>query len=89
MVQRMARLPEVLAAIDGRVGAVTVQPLAAREGRAAELFLLRARKGDKSLFRLLYPVVLHQGESHVQGVKDFAPAVAAVLREGAALDWRD
>lgn len=89
MVQRMARLPEVLAAIDARLGAVTVQPLAAREGRAAELFLLRARKGDKSLFRLLFPLVLHEGEMHVQGMKDFRPEIAAVLREGAALDWRD
>jgi tRNA1(Val) A37 N6-methylase TrmN6 len=89
MVQRLTRLPEVLGTIDGRLGAVTVQPLAAREGRAAELFLLRARKVDKSLFRLLYPIVLHDGVSHVQGVKDFAPAIAAVLREGAALNWRD
>ena len=88
MVQRVARLPEVLAALDARVGAVTVQPLAAREGRAAELFLMRARKGDRTGFRLLAPLVLHAGEGHVQGAPDFAPAVAAVLRTGAALDWR-
>lgn len=89
MVQRMARLPEVLAAIDARLGAVTVQPLAAREGRAAELFLLRARKGDKSRFRMLFPLILHAGESHVQGVPDFRLEIAAVLREGRALKWRD
>jgi tRNA1Val (adenine37-N6)-methyltransferase len=89
VVQRMARLPEVLAAIDARLGAVTVQPLAAREGRAAELFLLRARKGDRSAFRLLAPIVLHGGERHVQGVPDFHPEVTAVLRDGAALGWRD
>ena len=89
LVQRIARLPEVLGALDARLGAVTVQPLAARDGRAPELFLLRARKGDKSLFRMLFPIVLHAGESHVQGVKDFHPEIAAVLGDGAALAWRD
>ena len=89
IVQRVARLPEVLAAIDQRLGAVTVLPLAAREGRAAELFLLRARKGDKSLFRLLYPLCLHAGDRHVEGAGGFRPAVTAVLREGAALAWPD
>lgn len=89
MVQRMARLPDVLGAIDARLGAVTVQPLAARAGRAADLFLLRARKGDRSPFRLLAPLVLHAQESHVQGAPDFRPAVAAVLRAGAPLVWND
>jgi tRNA1Val (adenine37-N6)-methyltransferase len=89
MVQRVARLPEVLAAIDSRLGAVTVLPLAAREGRGAELFLLRAKKGDKSLFRLLYPLFLHAGGTHLRDAPDFRPEIAAVLREGAALDWRD
>jgi tRNA1(Val) A37 N6-methylase TrmN6 len=87
VVQRMARLPEVLAAIDGRLGAVTVLPLAARVGRAADLFLLRARKGDKSLFRLLYPQCLHEGDRHGGDRPDFRPEIAAVLRDGAALDW--
>lgn len=89
MVQRMERLPEALAAIDSRLGAVTVLPLAARRGRAADLFLLRARKGDKSLFRLLFPLCLHEGDRHVPEVPDFHPAIAAVLRDGTALDWRD
>lgn len=89
IVQRVARLPDVLAAIDRRLGAVTVLPLAAREGRAADLFVLRARKGDRSLFRLLYPLCLHAGDRHVQGVGGFRAPVAAVLREGAALAWPD
>lgn len=89
VVQRMARLPELLGAMDGRLGGVTVLPLAAREGRAAELLLLRARKGDRSAFRMLAPCVLHAGAAHVQGSPDFHPAVAAVLRDGAPLDWGD
>ena len=68
---------------------MTVLPLAARAGREADLFLLRARKGDRGPFRLRAPCVLHSGVAHVQGVPDFAPAIAAALREGAALDWGD
>jgi tRNA1Val (adenine37-N6)-methyltransferase len=89
LVQRMARLPEVLGAMDGRLGGVTVQPLAAREGREADLFLLRARKGGGAPFRMLFPLVLHAGAAHVQGVPDHAPAIIAVLRDGAPLAWRD
>jgi tRNA1(Val) A37 N6-methylase TrmN6 len=87
MVQRMPRLPQVLAAIDSRLGAVTVLPLAARAGRAADLFLLGARKGDKSPFRLLSPLWLHAGDRHGRDAPDFRPEIAAVLREGAALAW--
>jgi tRNA1(Val) A37 N6-methylase TrmN6 len=89
VVQRVDRLPETLADIDGRLGGVTVLPLAARAGRDADLFLLRARKGDRGPFRLRAPRLLHSGAAHVQGVPDFAPDIAAVLRDGAAFDWRD
>jgi tRNA1(Val) A37 N6-methylase TrmN6 len=89
VVQRVDRLPETLAAIDERLGGVTVLPLAARAGRDADLFLLRARKGDRGPFRLRAPRLLHSGVAHVQGVPDFAPDIAAVLREGAAFDWGD
>jgi tRNA1(Val) A37 N6-methylase TrmN6 len=87
LVQRMARLPEVLAAIDGRLGAVTVLPLAARAGRGPDLFLLRARKGHKTPFRMLYPQALHEGAQHLADVPDFRPEIGAVLRDGAALAW--
>ncbi len=89
VVQRTERLPDLIAAMDARLGGVTVLPLAARAGRDADLVLLRARKGDRGPFRLCAPRVLHSGAAHVQGVPDFAPDIAAVLRDGAGLDWGD
>lgn len=43
MILRIERLPEVLAALLGRIGSVIVRPIAAREGTAPHLFLLQAR----------------------------------------------
>lgn len=80
-------LPRLLAALQGRAGAVSVRPLAPREGRAAGRILLRARKGARGPFRLLAPLVLHAGATHGRDGEDFTPAAQAVLREGAALDW--
>jgi tRNA1Val (adenine37-N6)-methyltransferase len=89
VIQRMARLPDLLGALDGRLGTVAVLPLAARAGRGADLFLLRARKGGRAPFRLLAPLVLHDGDRHLRDGDDFAAPVKAVLRDGAALDWGD
>jgi len=89
VVQRTERLPELLSAMDGRLGGVTVLPLSARAGRDADLVLLRARKGGRGPFLLRAPRLLHSGAAHVQGVPDFAPDIAAILREGSPLDWGD
>jgi tRNA1Val (adenine37-N6)-methyltransferase len=89
VIQRAARLPEVLGALKGRLGSVVVLPLAARAGRRADLFLLRGRKGGRAPFRLLAPLVLHDGDRHLRDGDDFAASVKAILRDGAALDWGD
>lgn len=86
LVQRTARLPEVLAGLPGTLGSVEVLPLAPREGRAPATCLLRARKGGRAPFRLLPPLAVHAREAH-QGGEDLAPAVRAALRDGAALPW--
>ena len=85
VIQRAERLPDILAALDGRAGSVAVLPLAAREGRAAKRVILRAVKGGRGPFRLLAPLVLHAGPAHAADRDDFTPAAAAVLRDGAAL----
>ncbi len=88
MIQRAARLPEMLAAADGRLGAVEVLPLSSRQGRDPETVILSATKGARGAFRLLAPVVLHDGNSHRDGDQHSALA-RAVLREGAALQRGD
>jgi tRNA1Val (adenine37-N6)-methyltransferase len=87
LVQRAARLPEVLGALDARLGSVTVRPLAPREGREAGLILLCARKDGRAPFRLLAPLAMHDGASHLRDEDDFAPLFRQILRHGAALPW--
>ncbi len=85
LIQAMARLPDALAGLDRRLGSVTVQPLAARHGRDPKLFLLHAVKGGRGAFALKAPIALHDGPRHTQDAQDYAPAIAEVLRFGAAL----
>lgn len=86
LIQRAERLPEVLAALDTRMGDVVVLPLAPREGRAAKLFILHSKKGAKGAFRLLAPLVLHRGASHVADGDDYTERTSAILRRGAGLE---
>jgi tRNA1(Val) A37 N6-methylase TrmN6 len=78
-------LPEVLAAMTGRLGSVAVLPLAPREGRAALRVLIQARKGGRAPFRLLPPFVIHRGAAHDGDRESYTPAANAVLREAGDL----
>lgn len=87
MIQRADRLPDMLTACGGVLGSVEVLPLAPRAGRAAELVILRARKGGRADFRLHAPLILHEGDRHERDGESYTPQVRAVLRDGAALPW--
>lgn len=87
MIQRADRLPEMLAACSGCLGSSEVLPLAARAGRAAELVLLRARKGGRGDFRLHAPLILHDGPRHLADAESYRAEVRAILRQGDALSW--
>ena len=88
LIQRADRLPDVLAAFDGCRAALTVLPLAPRAGREATRVILGAVKGGRAAFRLLAPLVLHEGAAHLQDGDDYAEPVRAVLRDASALpDW--
>lgn len=78
-------LPEVLAALSPKLGSTAVLPLTPREGRGALRVIVQARKGGRAPFRLLAPLVLHQGASHDGDRENYTPAANAVLREGASL----
>ena len=78
-------LPEVLACLGPRLGSAVVLPLAAREGRPALRVILRARKGGRAAFRLLAPLVTHQGAAHDGDRESYTPRANAVLRDGADL----
>ena len=86
LIQRAARLPDLLSAMDGRLGSVAVKPLAPRVGRAAELVIVQARKGGRAAFRLLAPLVLHEGARHERDEDSYTREVQAILREAAPLE---
>lgn len=79
------RLPALLAGCDERLGSIAVLPLAPRGGRPAGRVILQARKGGRAAFRLLAPLVLHEGAAHDGDRDSFTPQAAAVLRDGAPL----
>nr|WP_240989170.1 methyltransferase [Salipiger mangrovisoli] len=81
-VQRVERLPELLAALSMHLGSVEVLPLAPRVGRAPRLILARGRKGGRAAFRLCPPLVLHAGAAHLEDGEDYTNVVKAALRDG-------
>lgn len=89
LINRVERLPECLSNISGRVGHITVLPLAPRVGRPAKLFILRAIRGSKGPFELRHPLVLHEGSRHVVDGDSYTEAAQSVLRDGAALQLND
>lgn len=87
MIQRIERLPEVIEACMARLGDIEVLPIVSRAGRDPERFILRARKGGRGPFRLCPALVMHVQAAHVDGPRDYAQAVNAVLRDGAPLNF--
>ncbi|MEM9786203.1 MAG: methyltransferase [Pseudomonadota bacterium] len=85
LIQRIERLPEVLRLIDRRLGSIIVKPIAGREGRAPELFLLQARQEGRAAFRIAPALVMHEGVAHQGDQESYTPLVQAVLRNGADL----
>lgn len=79
-------LPEVLAALGTRLGSTMVLPLSPKTGRPASRILLRARKGGRSPFRLLAPLILHDdGPAESSGRQTYTAQISAILRDGASL----
>ena len=87
MILRMERLPDLLAACSGRLGSLEVLPIAARQGRAPELFILRARKGGRAGFRMHAATNLHAGAAHGDDQDSYTADINKILRNGAALTW--
>lgn len=87
LIQDAEALPDLLCALDPRVGGIEVKPLAPREGMPARRVLLTATKGSRATFRLHPPTALHVGTSHEVDANSYVPEISAVLRNGAAFSW--
>ena len=85
MIQRADRLDGLICALAGRAGAITVLPIAARQGREAGRVIVLARKGARAPMRLMAPFVLHQAPRHETDAEDLTLQAMQVLRDGSPI----
>ena len=78
-------VPELMAALAPKLGSASLLPLAARDGREALRVILRAKKGGRAAFRLLAPLVIHQGAAHDGDRESYTALANSILRDGAGL----
>ncbi len=86
LIQRMERLPEVLRALDGRLGSVVLRPIAGRAGKPPGRFLLRAIHSGRAPFVMAPPLIMHDGAAHDGDRESYSAQISQVLRGGAKLD---
>jgi len=80
IIHRAERLDDILAALHGVAGDCRVLPIIARPGRAANRVLVQSRKGRKGALQLLWPFVVHDGESHREDGENFTQTARSILR---------
>lgn len=78
VIHRASHLPDLLARLEGRAGAIVILPLWPLGGRPAKRVIVQARAGSRTPAKLLPGLMLHDGEG------DTAEA-RAILRDGVAL----
>ncbi len=79
LIHKADRLGDILAALDGKAGAIRVIPLWSKVGQPAKRVIVRAVKGSKAPLTLTPGLLLHQADG------SYLPEIDAVLRAGAAL----
>ncbi len=80
LIQKPERLPEILGGIGNRLGGIKVKPLVPRLERASGLMIVTAKKGSRSKFVLLSPLILHSGQHHERDTNSYTSAAEGVLR---------
>ena len=87
IIQKANRLTDVLRSADSRLGSCEVKPIAPRVGKAAELVIIRFRKGGRADPILHPPLILHLGEKHKQDAAHPTPEAEAIFRSGEKLEF--
>ena len=85
MIQNADRLPDLLSAMDARLGSIRVLPLTSRVAKDAHLVIVQARKGGRTPFVLRPPLILHKGDKHAQDGESYTAEVQDILRAAVAL----
>ena len=89
IIQHITRLPEVLTALEGRLGSLILQPIAGRANAAPGLFLLQGRHSGRTPFAMHAALVMHEGAAHSRDAESYTSQLQAILRDGAALPLID
>lgn len=84
LIHRAAKIPEILAEMNGRLGGVELIPIRPAQDQPAKRAIIRARKGSRAPLRLLRGLDLHD----CSGAK-FTPETDAILKGEALLTWGD
>lgn len=82
LIHRADKAGEILAAMDGRLGAVTVYPVRPHAAAPASRVLVRGAKGSRAPMTLLRGIDLHDAS----GAK-FTSEAEAIFRGRASIDW--
>jgi tRNA1(Val) A37 N6-methylase TrmN6 len=83
IIHRAAKLGEILAAMEGRLGGAELIPIRPRNGEPAKRVIVRARKGSRGPLKLYAGLDLHDAS----GAK-YAPETDAILKGEAVLEFR-
>ncbi|HVY02869.1 MAG TPA: methyltransferase, partial [Caulobacterales bacterium] len=83
MIHRAARLGEILAALEGRLGGVCLYPIRPAADKPAKRVIVRAVKGARAPLAMLKGLDLHDG-----GGGKYTPQADAILRGTARVAWR-
>lgn len=84
---RAERLPDLISAMQGRLGALELMPLWPRAGRPPRLILLRGRKEGRAPFRFHPGIVIHEGEQHREPGRQYTDLMENIMQNGASLDF--
>jgi len=84
LIHRAHKLPEILSALEGRLGGIEIIPVRPRAEDPAKRVLVRARKGSRAPLKLLKGLDLHDtsGAQHTSETE-------ALLRGDTVLTWAD
>lgn len=85
LIQHITRLPEVLGALQGRLGGLVLRPIQPRTAQPPGLFLLQGRLDARTPFAMAPPLVMHEGTAHTADLESYRPEVQAILRDAAPL----
>ncbi|MEA1938003.1 MAG: methyltransferase [Pseudomonadota bacterium] len=80
LIHRAERMHEVIAALEGPFGGITLIPLWPHAGEPAKRIVIRARLGTREPARIAPGLVLHEADGR------FTEDARAILEDGASLD---